>query len=566
MPTNSFVRVPPDSTGKRLFTQEHTVDATAVQAQVMHLADEDNPTYLAAVDESGALYTRFAEGKPQLDSFGKLRVSGATVLGDYTFKDGLLPGMFAGRRIGGGTITHNDTVHCATLALTTASGDVTAFTSNVYHHYFPGISQLAVMTVACGDAGKAGLTRRWGYFDAANGFMFAQVDGVLRAQIRSDRSGSVTLIHDVPQSSWNVDKLNGTGPSGMTLSMTDDNIFWIDIQWLGAGRIRFGTYFQGQRVVAHEYYHEGNGGLPHSTSGSLPLCFAQTNTAGTASSSEMRVWCCSVLTEADLDITTFGVNKLANFSKTLDVAAFVASGAEYAYIGSLAPRVMLGNHTNRSVYFPTHLDALAWDEAGNDVRCELQVFVDAALSAPSWQHVEHLDPGCTVDMDTAATFYGGGINAIAAYLKGQTSRSLVADYKSMTGGSFKNYAEAGGTTVGTIAAITKASPAVVTFAEMQTPIRESGYPLAISGVAGMTQINGQTLYAKVVGLNQVALYTDAALTTPYNSSSHGTYTSGGTATGLYGDRVMFSIVVKPLAKTTGTLHLRLVLAWKEINQ
>lgn len=566
MPTNSFVRVPPDSTGKRLFTQQHTVDATDVQAQVMHLADESNPTYLAAVDESGALFTRFAEGKPQLDSFGKLRVSGATVLGDYTFKEGLLPGMFAGKKIGGGTITHNDTVHAAVLALTTASGDVTAFTSNVYHHYFPGISQLAIMTVALGDSGKAGLTRRWGYFDASNGFMFAQVDGVLRAQIRSDRSGSAALIHDVAQSSWNVDKADGTGPSGMTIDVTDDNIYWIDIQWLGAGRIRFGTYYQGQRVVLHEYYHEGNGGQPHSTSGSLPLCFAQVNTASTASSSEMRVWCCSAITEASLDITTFGVNKLATFEKTINVETFVASGDEYAYIGSLSPRVTIGNHTNRGVYFPTHLEVLAWDESGNDARAEVEVYIDPALSGSNWMHVEVLDPGCTVDMDTAGTFYGGGIHAIAAYMKGDYTRSLVADYKSMTGGSFKNYAENGGTVVGNITAITQASPAVVTFSQPQTPLRESGYPVTIAGVSGMTEINGASVYAKVVGLNQVALYTNAALTTPYDASGHTAYTSGGTATGLYGDRLVFAVVAKPIAKTTGTLNLRLVLSWKEINQ
>jgi hypothetical protein len=142
----------------------------------------------------------------------------------------------------------------------------------------------------------------------------------------------------------------------------------------------------------------------------------------------------------------------------------------------------------------------------------------------------------------------------------------VADYKSMTGGSFKNYAENGGTVSGTISAITKASPAVVTFSQPQTPIRESGYPVTIAGVSGMTEINGQTVYAKVVALNQVALYTDSALTTPYNSTAHGTYTSGGTATGSYGDRLVFSVVAKPIAKVTGTLNLRLVLSWKEINQ
>jgi hypothetical protein len=228
--------------------------------------------------------------------------------------------------------------------------------------------------------------------------------------------------------------------------------------------------------------------------------------------------------------------------------------------------VTLGNHINRSVYFPTHLNVLAWDEAGNDARCEVEIYIDPVLSSPNWQHVEHLDPGCTVDMDTAGTYYSGGVHAAAVYFKGQISRELVSDYKSMTGGSFKNYAENGGTAVGTISAITKASPAVMTFSEMQSPIRESGYSLAIAGVAGMTEINGQTLYAKAVGLNQIALYTDAALTTPYNSTAHGTYTSGGTASGLYGDRLVFSIVAKPLTATTGTLNVRAVLSWKEINQ
>lgn len=566
MATDSFVRVPPDGTGKKLFTQQHTVGADTVQAQVMHLADESNPAFLAAVDESGALYTRFAEGKPQLDSFGKLRVSGATILGDYTFKEGLLPGQFAGRLVGGATLAHNDTVHAAVLTNTTASGDVVAFTSNVYHHYFPGISQLAVMTVACGDAGKAGLSRRWGYFDATNGFMFAQVDGVFRVQVRSDRAGSVALIADVAQSAFNVDKVDGTGPSGMTIALTDDNIYWIDIQWLGAGRIRFGTYYRGQRVVMHEYFHEGNGGLPHSTTGSLPVCFAQSNTAATASSSEMRAWCAAVISEATFDITNYGNNKLATFSKAIDVAAWVASGAEYAYVGSLSPVVSIGNHTNRSVYFPTNLRALAWDEAGNDVRCALEVYVDPVLRGANWAAVEAVDPSCTVVKDTAGTYYGGGVHAAAVYFNGGFERSLATDYKSMTGGSFKNYAENGGTVAATITNITQASPAVITVSGPQSPLRESGYPVTISGVSGMTQINGATVYLKPTGLTTAELYTDAALTTPYNASAHSAYTSGGTAKGLYGDRLVFTIVAKPLTKTTGTLNLRIVLNWKEINQ
>lgn len=570
MATDSFVRVPPDGTGKKLYTQQHTVGADTVQAQVMHLADEDNPTFLAAVDESGALYTRFAEGKPQLDSFGKLRTSGATMLGDYAFKDGLLPALFSARLGGAASIAHDDINHCAVLTNTTASGDLVAFTSNTYHHYFPGISQLAVMTVACGDAGKVGLTRRWGYFDETAGFMFAQVNGVLRAQVRSEaQTGVAHLLADVAQANFNVDKLDGTGPSGMTISLLDDNIYWIDIQWLGAGRIRFGTYFRGQRIICHEYYHEGNGGFPHATTGSLPVCFNQVNTAGTASSSEMRAWCSAVLTEANLDLTMFGNNKLVSFSKTINLASYLSSGAQYVYLGTLTPRSQLGNHTNRSVYFPTHLEVLAWDEAGNDARCEIEVFVDPVLTGLDFQRVDGLDPGCTVDKDTAATYLGGGVNVIATHFKGYSSRSLSSDYKSMTGGSFKNYAESGGSKTASISGLTvsanPSTPAVISFAGPQSPLRE-GQPVTISGVSGMTQINGATVYLKMTGMTTAQLFTNATLTTPYSTSGFAAYTSGGSAKGLYGDQVHFAILCKPLNTSITTLNLRLVLNWKEINQ
>lgn len=566
MGTNNFVRVPPDSSGKRLFTQQHTVDGNDVQAQVMHLADRDNPSYLGAVDESGALYTRFEEGKPQLDAFGKLRVSGATVLGDYTFKESLQPRFFSARLSGGGNIVHNDVVHCAVISTTTASGDLVAFTSNTYHHYFPGISQLSVMTVALGDTGKVGLSRRWGYFDQTNGFMFAQIDGVLRVQVRSDRSGSPQLIHDVPQSSWNKDRLDGTGPSGMTLDPLDDNIYWIDLQWLGAGRVRFGTYFRGQRVVVHEYYHEGNGGLPHSTSGSLPLCFAQVNTALTASSSEMRVWCASVLTETALDITTLGTNKVQNLEQTIDVSAWNSAGRPYVYVGTFSPAVNIGNHINRSVYFPSHVEALAWDENGNEARCELEVYVDPVIGGYTFAKSDPLDAFCTVDLDTSGSFFQGGRHVFASYFRGYVSRSLSADYKSMTGGSFKNYAENGGTVFAPIAGITNASPAVITFEDSQSPLRETGYPVTISGVQGMTEINGATVYLKAIGLNQMELYTDANFTTPYDATGHSAYGGSGTATGLYGDRLWFSFVCKPVGVTTGTLNLRMVFSWKELIQ
>lgn len=41
----------------------------------------------------------------------------------------------------------------------------------------------------------------------------------------------------VPQSSWNGDKLDGTGPSGITIDPTKGNVFQIDVQYLGFGGV-----------------------------------------------------------------------------------------------------------------------------------------------------------------------------------------------------------------------------------------------------------------------------------------------------------------------------------------
>jgi len=43
----------------------------------------------------------------------------------------------------------------------------------------------------------------------------------------------------VPQTSWNGDKLDGNGPSGITLDPTKGNVYQIDIQYLGFGSVVF---------------------------------------------------------------------------------------------------------------------------------------------------------------------------------------------------------------------------------------------------------------------------------------------------------------------------------------
>ena len=73
---------------------------------------------------------------------------------------------------------------------------------------------------------------------------------------------------------------------------------------------------------------------------------------------------------------------------------------------------------------------------------------------------------------------------------------------------------------------------VSTLADIPGHNFSNGDIVTISGVQGMTQINGQSVYVQPMTQNGVGFFTDAEMTTYYNSSSHSNYTAGtGVATG-----------------------------------
>ena len=51
---------------------------------------------------------------------------------------------------------------------------------------------------------------------------------------------SKTIDYKVPQSQWNLDKMDGTGPSGYNVDLSRMQMFFIDYTWYGAGTIRWG--------------------------------------------------------------------------------------------------------------------------------------------------------------------------------------------------------------------------------------------------------------------------------------------------------------------------------------
>ncbi|NBP02306.1 MAG: hypothetical protein EBU90_19745 [Proteobacteria bacterium] len=75
----------------------------------------------------------------------------------------------------------------------------------------------------------------------------------------------------VPQSQWNLDKCDGTGPSGYRIDLSKMQMFYIDYSWYGAGSVRFGFRdTQGKVFYCHRFYNNNINNEAYMRSGNLP--------------------------------------------------------------------------------------------------------------------------------------------------------------------------------------------------------------------------------------------------------------------------------------------------------
>lgn len=73
-----------------------------------------------------------------------------------------------------------------------------------------------------------------------------------RGQTSANSTMSKTINTRYPQSTWNIDRCDGTGPSLYNLDLTKMQMLYIDYTWYGAGAIRFGfKNNRGEVIYAH---------------------------------------------------------------------------------------------------------------------------------------------------------------------------------------------------------------------------------------------------------------------------------------------------------------------------
>jgi hypothetical protein len=310
------------------------------------------------------------------DAFGRTRVSNPLTLFDssHRYRDNnLWESLIVGT---GSTVGFSTTQGLINIGIGTTTGcSVIRETTKVFS-YQPGKSLLVLNTFVMNPP-KTNLRQRVGYFGADNG-MYFEVDGTTAYFV--ERSLSTGLETRVPQTEWNIDKLDGTGVSGITLDISKAQILYMDIEWLGLGTVRLGFVIDGNFVHAHSFHHANIIQSTYITTASLPLRYEIANTGITTSSSTLKQVCSSVISEGGYELR--GLQQAINTPITAPVDLPSPAGTYYPVL-SIRLKAPVNGQPNRLDAIVI-LTALSLMGTGNGPQYNWQVRESATTSGGTW--------------------------------------------------------------------------------------------------------------------------------------------------------------------------------------
>lgn len=327
------------------------------------------------------------------DFLSRLRVSQLDILQAWYFASTDHATQFNTSSSGGGTTTFNSNLASKRLTVGTTNGDNIIVQGKRYLRYTPGRSHLVHISGIVG-AKKTNVRQRWGFFDANDGFFFEQTGTDLNVVVRSSTSGSP--VDDViSQSSWNLDPLDGTGPSGLTLDTSKHNLYIMDFIWHGAGGVRFGVILDNNTIVyAHIYAGSNIRAAPWIRTPNNPIRVELTNT-GTSASTTNLDFICTVVQKESTD--PLFVPYKFSASRGTSAASVNTSGRA---VLSIRPKTSFNSLTNRVPILPTLVQVMT---SSDDLYC--QIFLNATLTGASFTSV---NANSATEFDTAATTVTGG--------------------------------------------------------------------------------------------------------------------------------------------------------------
>lgn len=217
---------------------------------------------------------------------------------------------------------------------------------------------------------------------------------------------SITVDARIPQSGFNLDKADGTGPTGFNLDINKILMYYIDYAWYGAGTIRFGVKDQeGEILYLHNFVHGNNKVEAYFRSGNLPIRYEVLNgSIEPTTSPTLFHWGTSMIMDGGFNddrgytfSATGQLNTINQFSPYTILNIRLAPTADSNLPGGFGVRDIC----NHMQLWPMSVDVSATDA------CQIQIILNGQLSTPNpnWQNV---GGNSLAQYDDAATLTTGG--------------------------------------------------------------------------------------------------------------------------------------------------------------
>lgn len=341
------------------------------------------------IDSSYRLNTAVtAADSYSIDAFGRWRVSNPQTLFDskQIFNDSDLadsvenyPLFYDNQETSGAgtSTTFNPNESSTTLSVSATTAGTRIRQTKMRFNYQPGKSILVLMTYAL-NSQVAGITQREGIFDENNG-LFLEDDGTDYKFVRRTGTSGSPVDNEVIQDNWNLDTMDGTGPSGIALDFTKTQILYIDYEWLGVGRVRMGFVINGIVYYAHEFNNANKLSVVYMQTPNLPLR-SEISNDGTGPAASMDQICSTVISEGGQN--DLGILRFASTEGTH--CDLPAEDTEYAVLGIRLKSNYIGESiklVNTALQLQTASHKVQWSLKLNPTVEGTFTYADESLSA-----------------------------------------------------------------------------------------------------------------------------------------------------------------------------------------
>jgi hypothetical protein len=350
---------------------------------------------------------------PSVDAFARLRTSYPESIFESSLQYNENPLVWDTYTEGNGSTLHIGDESALEMIVGANAGDLVIRQSFQYHRYQPGKSQMILATGNMGDP-KNNVRKRIGYFDGYDGLFFQQ-DGYINSVVLRDRNGGI-VDTVIPQSQWNLDKLDGTGASKIVLDLSSAQIFAIDFEWLGVGRIRFGFNLGGDLIYCHEILNANIIDTTYMSTANLPIRYEIENVNNTTSQTVMKQLCSTVVSEGGFDN-----DKGFDFSISTGISG--ATISTRASVLTIRPKNIINGQKNRSNIIPLSFEIYT---ESNPVFYE--VVYKGAVTSANWTNVNNnslTEYSTTVNTVTGGVVISSGFVPTASGNKGSLSAGII---------------------------------------------------------------------------------------------------------------------------------------------